>query len=356
MNVRCPLVVGVHENPVDQGDDFGVDFLGDFPFVFLLLGLVDGQHFFGGFGLRFSGKLHQSLDFRLLEKSIDVLGRRQTEPRVAFQTEQFLERIHQAPVKGVAQNERSFVLLVEPGHHPVFPGEGNGNDPEQKAFPVYFGDHGNRQKFRNPPRHLPLGNSHRLTDIVDVLGRQRGQTVPNAGGLSRLHKVQQGLLELGKNGRRLHNLPLGGNPCLQLLPAGTCFDLLVNLLEQNVFSNRLGQVVRRAHCKGFGPVYFIIQGRQENHGNELGFRIGLQFKTGHVAVDFRHHHVHQNQIRPPALGFINPLLSIPGNDDRIAGPGQNLLEQIQNIRIVINTKDRYIVRFFRDHFASLENV
>ena len=115
-------------------------------------------------------------------------------------------------------------------------------------------------------------------------------------------------------------------------------------------------MVRRAHRKGLGPIDFIVKGREKDHGDELGFRIGLQFKTGHVAVDLRHHHVHQNQIRLPAEGFRDSLLAVRGHVDRIACPGQNLFEQIQNIRIVINAQDGNIIGLFWKHFASLQSV
>ena len=74
-------------------------------------------------------------------------------------------------------------------------------------------------------------------------------------------------------------------------------QLIADTLAGDDHVDRLGEVIHRAQCQRSFFRLGVVQCRHKNHRNVPQSGMRSQLFEGFEAVDFRHHHVKQNQIR-----------------------------------------------------------
>jgi hypothetical protein len=85
--------------------------------------------------------------------------------------------------------------------------------------------------------------------------------------------------------------------------------------KQRNVAHRLGEKIIGARLEPAHPVFRLIEGRDDDHRNVLGLRIGLDTTANFDAVNPRHHHVEQHDIGLVALNRLECIGAVHGGDD-----------------------------------------
>src|SRR5262249_48651228 len=78
------------------------------------------------------------------------------------------------------------------------------------------------------------------------------------------------------------------------------------------------------------------------HRNLLGVGGGLDFTGCLPAVEHRQAQVHQDHVRPLARRHCDPLCTVGGDDDRVAGSGQTVLQHEDVIFIIFDVQNFHL--------------
>ena len=98
--------------------------------------------------------------------------------------------------------------------------------------------------------------------------------------------------------------------------------------QQFIRAKRLAQKIIAPIGQNRRPLRFIHAGRQGNNARGAGpLRQRFNAPRRLIAIHNGHLHVHQDEMRPPTLPHLHPLLPIFGNFQRQAQRLQHLLQQ-----------------------------
>src|SRR6266853_2090708 len=105
--------------------------------------------------------------------------------------------------------------------------------------------------------------------------------------------------------------------------------------QKTVLRKWLGQIFVRAHHSATRPIKQTVLGRQHNHGRSGEVRVFLDQRAGLIAVQARHHDVHEDDVRLMVGDLGESIETVFGEDDLATGLHQeNLRAAANGVRIV----------------------
>ena len=106
-----------------------------------------------------------------------------------------------------------------------------------------------------------------------------------------------------------------------------------------VVLERFGQVVDTAGLEPLDLGGSLGQGSHKDNRDVPGGGEGFQLPTGLEAIDARHHHVHQDQVRSCQLSLPYRTLPIKGGKGPVAGALQGVEQELDVGRLVVHHQD-----------------
>ncbi len=193
----------------------------------------------------------------------------------------------------------------------------------------------------------------RIGDQDGVLGGFEdlaGQAQQFLVGAADLHFARQGAGHLFQFRRAFGHAPLQVGALLrqlQLRPRQA--HMRVGAGEDFLGLEGLGDEIDGAQRKAAHLVVRIVLGRQEDHRHLAQGRYLLQAAADFKAVEARHAHVEQDQLRRARLGRPQGQFTVRRLAHRIAGAAQQIAQQLQRSRRIFN--DQYFALSI--HFGKI---
>src|SRR5882762_1745288 len=105
--------------------------------------------------------------------------------------------------------------------------------------------------------------------------------------------------------------------------------------QKTVLRKWLGQIFVRAHHSATRPIKQTVLGRQHNHGRSGEVRVFLDQRAGLIAIQARHHDVHEDDVWLMVGDLGESIETVFGEDDLATGLHQeNLRAAANGVRIV----------------------
>ena len=99
----------------------------------------------------------------------------------------------------------------------------------------------------------------------------------------------------------------------QLLLQGSNIQMGSDARQDFRLMQRLGQIINAPGGKAVDLILDAIERGDENDWDLVRLGVGFQAATGFEAVNFRHHHIQQNQVRLSKSGFLYSINAVAGN-------------------------------------------
>ena len=99
----------------------------------------------------------------------------------------------------------------------------------------------------------------------------------------------------------------------QLLLQGSNIQMGSDARQDFRLMQRLGQIINAPGGKAVDLILDAIERGDENDRYLVRLGVGFQAATSFEAVNFRHHHIQQNQVRLSKSGFLYSINAVAGN-------------------------------------------
>ena len=114
---------------------------------------------------------------------------------------------------------------------------------------------------------------------------------------------------------------------------------LLDLLEEDVLGEGLGDVVHDPEAEGPDALAELAVGGQEHHRDACGLGVALQVAKHPVAVQHGHGDVAEHEIRHLTPGDLEGFLGLAGAEDLVAGTLQEGFHEQADVLVVLDQED-----------------